>query len=122
MAKYLLLIYGDEAKWAAMPPEEIAKIDAGHRAFAAAAQRSAGVAVLGGDELEPPDVATTLRADGAGRPTATDGPFLETKEAVGGYYLVEAGDLDQVIALTNELYEVTAGHSGVEIRPVVARG
>lgn len=122
MAKYLLLIYGDEQKWAAMPPEEWAKTDAGHRAFAATAQQMAGVAVLGGHQLEPADVATTLRADGEGRPTTTDGPFLETKEAVGGYYLLEAADLDQVIALTKQLYEVTTGHAGVEIRPVVHHG
>ena len=122
MAKYLMLIYGDERKWAAMTPGEIDKLDAGHRAFRAAAEKMAGVAVLDGQELEPANVATTLRTDGDGRPSTTDGPFLETKEAVGGYYLVEAGDLDQVIALTKELYEVTAGHSGVEIRPIVNRG
>ena len=117
MAKYLLLIYGDDAKWAAMTEPETEALHAGHRAFNAAA----GTAVLGGHELEPPDVATTLRADAAGRAVPTDGPFLETKEAVGGYYLIEAADLDAAIALAGRLPEVHGGHSGVEIRPVVSR-
>jgi hypothetical protein len=118
MAKYLLLIYGDERQWAAMPPQEQRKLDEAHRAFSAAA----GSAILDGQELEPAPLATTLRADPAGRLTTTDGPFLETKEAVGGYYLVEASDLDEVIGLASRLYEASAGHSGVEIRPVVDHG
>ncbi|MBV1850011.1 YciI family protein [Catellatospora tritici] len=118
MAKYLLLIYGDERQWAAMPPPEVRKLDEAHRAFSAAA----GSAVLNGQELEPANIATTLRADSAGRLTITDGPFLETKEAVGGYYLIEAADLDEVISLASRLYEVSTGHSGVEIRPVVDHG
>jgi len=118
MAKYLLLIYGDEQRWAAMGPEEIEELDAAHRAFSA----TAGPAVLDGQELEPASIATTLRADATGRITTTDGPFLETKEAVGGYYLIEAADLDEVIALASRLHEVSAGHSGVEIRPVVDHG
>jgi hypothetical protein len=114
MAKYLLLIHGDERKWAAMSDQERQDLVAGHRALAAAA----GSAVLDTRELEPASLATTLRADAGGQPVVTDGPFLETKEAVGGYYLIEAGDLDEVLELAKHLYEVTAGHSGVEIRPV----
>jgi hypothetical protein len=118
MAKYLILIYGDERQWAAMPAQEVRELDAAHRAFAAAA----GTAILDGQELEPATVATTLRADASGRLTTTDGPFLETKEAVGGYYLIEAADLDEVIGLASKLHEASAGHSGVEIRPVVDHG
>jgi hypothetical protein len=118
MAKYLMLIYGDDEQWAAMTPQEQKKLNEAHRAFSAAA----GEAILDGQELEPAPLATTLRADPAGRPTTTDGPFLETKEAVGGYYLIEASDLDQVIGLASRLYEASAGHSGVEIRPVVDHG
>ena len=118
MAKYMILIYGDEQQWAAMSPAEIQQIDEGHRAFRAAA----GSAVVAGDELEPAPVATTLRAGAGGRPLVTDGPFLETKEAVGGYYVLEATDLDEVIALASHLHEVSAGHSGVEIRPIVDHG
>ncbi|MEV6103456.1 YciI family protein [Streptomyces sp. NPDC051940] len=118
MAKYLLLIYGDERAWAAMSAQELERLREGHRALVAAA----GGAVLDTRELEPASVATTLRADAGGKVTTTDGPFLETKEAVGGYYLIEAGDLDAVTALAERLYEASAGHSGVEIRPVVDHG
>ncbi len=118
MAQYLILIHGVEQEWAAMSAQQRQELDEAHRAFVAAA----GPAVLDGRELEQASVATTLRADPTGRVTITDGPFLETKEAVGGYYLIEAADLDEVIALASRLYEVSAGHSGVEIRPVVDRG
>ena len=100
MAKYLILIYGDEQQWAAMAPEEMEKLYAAHRAFAAAA----GTAILGGDELQPASAATTLRTNPAGRVVTTDGPFVETKEAVGGYYLIEAADLDEVVKLAGQLY------------------
>jgi hypothetical protein len=118
MAKYLILIYGDERQWAAMSPQEQQELDQAHRAFSAAAGRG----ILDGRELEPASFATTLRTTPAGALTTTDGPFLETKEAVGGYYLIEASDLDEVIGLAARLYEVSAGRSGVEIRPVVDRG
>ncbi|MEV6007100.1 YciI family protein [Streptomyces sp. NPDC051976] len=118
MAKYLLLIHGDEREWAAMSEQEQQALGDGHRALFAAA----GAAVLDTHALEPASVATTLRADAEGRLTVTDGPFLETKEAVGGYYLIEAADLDEVMGLAKHLYEATAGHSGVEIRPVVEHG
>jgi hypothetical protein len=118
MAKYLILIYGDEQQWEAMTPEERTVHEAAHGAFRAAA----GSRVLGGHELALVPMSTTLRTDGAGGVTTTDGPFLETKEAVGGYYLMEAADLDEVLALAARLPEVHAGHSGVEIRPIVDNG
>jgi hypothetical protein len=74
---------------------------------------------VGREELELAPMATTLRGN---RVVTTDGPFLETKEAIGGYYLLEACDLDEVIALATLLPEVQASHSGVEIRPVVDHG
>lgn len=113
MAKYTLLIYGDPAQWEAMTPEQRRALDGGHEEFRAAA----GDRVIGGQELEPPSTATTLRGF-----TTSDGPFLETKEALGGFYLLEARDLDEVLALAKLLPEVQAGHSGVEIRPVVDHG
>jgi hypothetical protein len=114
MAKYLVLIYGDEKQWADDGPAERKRIDAGHRRFAGAA----GAAVLGGEELMPPATATSLRQGTADRPLVTDGPFLETKEVLGGYYLLEAADLDAAIALAGMLPELGASHSGVEIRPI----
>jgi hypothetical protein len=114
MAKYLLLIYGDEQQWNGMSPEQWQAHGAAHAAFRAAA----GTGVLGGHQLADAATATTLRTDPTGRVTTTDGPFLETKEVLGGFYILEAADLDEAIALTSKLPEVHAGHSGVEIRPV----
>jgi hypothetical protein len=115
MAKYLILIYGDEQRWDAMTPEQVSAHHAAHRAFSEAA----GAAVLGGEQLESSSVATSLRADPAGGYTTTDGPFLETKEALGGYYVIDVPDLDAAVALAARLPEVAADHSGVEIRPIV---
>jgi len=118
MAKYMLLIYGDAEQWEAMTPEQRRELEAAHAAFAAAA----GERIHDGGELEPAPVATTLRAGADGEPVTTDGPFLETKEALGGYYVLEAGDLDEVIKLASMLPELRARHSGVEIRPLVDHG
>jgi hypothetical protein len=118
MAKYLILIYGDEQQWASMTGPELAKLDQGHVALRAAAS-TVGATIVATPELEP-KTAVTLRAGADGRLSPTDGPFAETKEQVGGYYLIEATDLDEVTALAAELYEVYAGHSAVEIRPIRA--
>jgi hypothetical protein len=118
MAKYVLLIYGDAAQWEAMTPEQGQAHDEAHAAF----RDAAGARISGGEELESAPTATTLRSDSAAGFLITDGPFLETKEALGGFYLLEAADLDEVIKLAAQLPEVRAGHSGVEIRPVVDHG
>jgi hypothetical protein len=118
MAKYLLLIHGVDEEWESMTPEQKVEHDAAHTRFRAAAGRR----VVGGEELEAASTATTLRGDGAGGLITTDGPFLETKEVLGGYYVLEAADLDEVTGLVALLPEVRAGHSGVEIRPVVDHG
>lgn len=119
MAKFLLLIYGDEQRWNSMSAEEMRAHDAAHVAFSAAA----GKRVINGEELHSPSRARTVRRRHPARPAvATDGPFLETKEILGGYYLVEAENLDEVEALAALLPEVQADHSGVEIRPVVDHG
>jgi hypothetical protein len=115
MAKFLLLIYGDEVRWNAMSADEMRA----HVAFSTAA----GSRIVNGEELESPSRARTLRRRHQARPAvATDGPFLETKEILGGYYLLEAENLDEVEALAALLPEVQADHSGVEIRPVVDHG
>ncbi len=93
MAKYMLLIYGDAEQWDAMTPEQAVAHDAAHRAF----REAAGERVTGGGELDLSPTATTLRGDATGGLVTTDGPFLETKEALGGYYLLDADDLDEVV-------------------------
>src|ERR1700761_8459134 len=75
-----------------------------------------------GEHLERAATATTLRSDGAGGVTTTDGPFLETKEALGGFYLIDASDLDEAIKLASMLPEVQESHRGVEVRAVVEKG
>ncbi len=117
MAKYLILIYGNEQRWDGMTPEEMSQIDEGHRAFHTKPKGT----VLASCQLESSTMATTLRAGADGRPAVTDGPFLETKEVLGGFYLVEATDLDQVIAWASGLAEASHDHSGVEIVPLVQR-
>jgi hypothetical protein len=119
MAKFLLLIYGDEQRWDAMSQDEMSAHDAAHAAFSAAV----GSRIINGEELESPSRARTLRRRHPTRSAAaTDGPFMETKEILGGYYLLEADSLEEVEALAALLPEVQADHSGVEIRPVVDHG
>lgn len=118
MAHYLVLIYGNEQHWDNATADEMRQIDAGHRAFRA----KAGTAVLSAGQVAGTNTATTLRAGASGSPEVTDGPFLETKEIVGGYYVVDAADVDEVVALTSLLAEATHHHSGIEIRPLVNHG
>lgn len=117
MAKYLVLIYGDERRWAGRTPEDQRRTDEGHREL-----HAKGAKILASGELEATSTATSVRAGSGDRPTITDGPFLETKEVLGGFYLVDATDLDEVIALVSGLAEVADDHSGVEIRPLVDHG
>jgi hypothetical protein len=119
MARFLLLIYGDEQRWDAMSADEWRAHDAAHVAFSAAA----GSRIINAEQLESPAKARTLRRRHHARPAAaTDGPFMETKEILGGYYLLEADNIGDVEALAALLPEVQSDHSGVEIRPVVDHG
>jgi hypothetical protein len=112
MAKYLVLIYEDEKSWVEGDP---AAIEAGMKAHGDFAQ-AVGEKLRGGEALQPTATATTIHKDGAGGFTVTDGPFVESKEALGGYYVIEAADLDEAIALAKR---VPAPFGGVELRPVM---
>jgi hypothetical protein len=112
MSQYLILIYEDESGYANATPEVIGEVMEGHNAFGEANAK----AIQGGNALQPTSTATTVRPDGAGGFTVTDGPFLETKEALGGYYLVEAADLDEAIALAKQ---VPAKFGVLEVRPIM---
>lgn len=110
--EYALLIYGDEKVWASWDEERKREHGARHERFAAMlAQRNA---IRGGKELALASTATTLR-NGPDEVSVTDGPFAETTEVLGGFYLIEAADLDEAIALAREMPEGV-----VEIRPIVA--
>jgi hypothetical protein len=112
VASYLVLIYEDEAAVAAAAEADLAARHAAHGTF----MRRHGAAVRGGNALEPTTTATSLRASGT---QITDGAFAETKEALGGYYLIEAADLDAALAIAGD---VPAPFGGVEIRPVRSSG
>lgn len=116
MPKYLVLIYGDEQQWADAPEEWHQANADRHQAFIAAA----GASILRVSELESAARAVSIRADARGRASATDGPFMDTKEVIGGYYLLEAADLDEAIRLACQIPEATASHGGVEIRAIVS--
>ncbi|MGH8861197.1 MAG: YciI family protein [Jatrophihabitantaceae bacterium] len=112
MSQFLILLYDDEAAWMKAPPDVAEKLLAGHNEFG----KNNSEAVLGGNALESVTTATTIRPDGRGGFTVTDGPFVESKEALGGYYLVEAADLDAAIGLAKQI-PVVAG--GMEVRPIM---
>ena len=112
MAQYAILIYDSEAAWGGASAETVGEIHKGHADFGAA---NGGV-IRGGDALQPTSTATSIRHDSSGEVTVTDGPFAETKEALGGYYLIEAADLDQALAVAKLC---PAGFGGVEVRPIL---
>ena len=115
MPKFLVLIYGNERKWADSPQQWHDENGARHQAFIA----EAGAAIAGANELEPTSKAVSVRAGTAGRPSVTDGPFMETKEVVGGYYVLNATDMEEAVALASRIPEATATHGGVEVRRIV---
>jgi hypothetical protein len=114
MSQYLILIYDDESVWANAAPDAVARIHEGHTKFA----ENNGSALQGGNALQSTTTATTICPDGEGGFSVTDGPFVETKEALGGYYLVEAADLDEAIALAKQV-PVLAQSGGLEVRPIM---
>jgi hypothetical protein len=112
MAQYLVLIYEDEAGWADASQDVWAQVMKEHNEFGAANQQ----AIVGGNALQPTATATSIRRDPAGGQLVTDGPFAETKEALGGYYLIEAPDLDAAIGIAKQC---PARFGGVEVRPIM---
>jgi hypothetical protein len=113
--QYLLMIFDAEEKWAAMPPAERRALLGEFREFTQAIVRSGHF--RGGAELQPTSTATVVR-ERNGRRIATDGPFAEAKEQVGGYYLVECGDLDEAITIAGRIPSVRVG-AAIEVRPVM---
>lgn len=113
--KYILLIYGDEREWTSMSREEMEKVYAAHGAYAE--EMAAAGVMQGGAELQPVSTATSVRFEG-GRPRTTDGPFAETREQLGGYYVIDVEDLDQAIHWAQKMPGMTEGT--VEIRPLGA--
>lgn len=111
--QYLCLIYTSEEEDAKMSPEEQDANMGAYYAFTAAV-REAGV-MAGGEALHPTSAATTVRVRN-GQTTTIDGPFAETKEQLGGYYMLNCENLDQAIEWAAKI--PGAAHGSIEIRPV----
>jgi hypothetical protein len=111
MSQYLVLIYGDEKATAEAGQGLWDETMKGHNDFG----HKHGDKMAGGNALQGTDTATSIRKDATGAATVTDGPFLETKEALGGYYLIEAKDLDEAIAIAKD---VPSPFGGLEVRPI----
>jgi hypothetical protein len=112
--RYLLLIYGNEAAETARSPEEQQAEIAAHMPYAQE-MREKGV-LLGGEALLPTSVATSVRVRD-GKPLTTHGPFAETAEQLGGYYLIECANLDE--ALEWAAKNPSAQYGTIEVRPVM---
>ena len=111
--KYMLLIYGDAEKFAQLPTDVR---DGWMGAYGEFTQSIVATGeFLAGDPLEGIETATTVSVEN-GKTLTTDGPFAETKETLGGYYLVEVADLDRALAIAAQIPDARSGK--IEVRPV----
>lgn len=109
MAQYVVLIYENESDYATASPGVFAEVMDAHNRFSE--EYTARGGKLEGHGLQGTDTATSIRGD-----VVTDGPFAEAKEVLGGFYVIEADDLDQAIKIAKM---VPARFGGVEVRPVM---
>ncbi len=116
MTQYLLLVYGEESKLSDMTPDQLSAELGAYMAYTQDLAK-AGVLVAG-DELHPIATAKTVSAAG-GKQKVVDGPFAETKEALGGYYLINVETLDDALAWAAKC--PGARYGSIEVRPVVMR-
>jgi hypothetical protein len=111
--QYVLLIYDDPSVWAKVPPEDYPKL---YEEYGAIAQLSS---TKGGAQLQPVDTARSVRVNG-GKQIVTDGPFAETKEVLGGFYIIDAGSRAEAEEIAARIPSARMGGT-VEVRPVVER-
>ena len=111
--KYLCLIYDDESAWTTMPKAESDAMMEEYFSFTNGIRESGQY--LAGEALQPTSTATTIRIRN-GKLSTTDGPFAETKEQLGGFYLIEARDLNEAIQVAARIPSARIG--GIEVRPV----
>ncbi|MDE3064291.1 MAG: YciI family protein [Acidobacteriota bacterium] len=112
--RYVLLIHGDEAAQEAVTPEQGAEMMKAYDAFMAEVGTS-GV-LQGGERLRPSADSTTVRVRD-GQLTTSDGPFAETKEQIGGYFVVDCANLDEAIGVAAKIPAVHVGGT-IEVRPI----
>jgi hypothetical protein len=111
--KYMMLLHNDESAWQTMPEDARTEAIAAYMEYNGALA-AAGV-LAGGGQLQPSHTATTLRGTD-GQVEITDGPFAETREQVGGFYILEVPDLDAALAWAKRCPAVHGG--AIEIRPL----
>jgi len=111
--QYMLMIYRNEQAMLSASKEVTEKIMAAYTAYTEA-MKKAGV-YIGANRLKPTSSATTVRAPD-GRTSVVDGPFAETKEQLGGYYMIEAPDLDSALSWAARC--PGAAHGAIEVRPI----
>jgi len=115
MPKYAALIYAEESDPATVAPEEIQQVMADYSEFG----QNNGDSIAGGEALHDTSSATTVHVEGGkgGKAVFTDGPFAETKEVLGGFYLLDVPDLDAALKVAQQI--PGAWHGRVEVRPVM---
>ena len=111
--KYLCLIYSDEKKIADLPENEAKSMLGEYGAFGKSIQQSGHY--IRGERLQPTHTATTIRSRN-GKVSTTDGPFAETKEQLGGFYLIDARDLNDAIQVASKIPGTRTG--SIEVRPI----
>ena len=111
--RYLCLIYDEEKKWAAMSKEQADAVMGEYFAFTEDVKKSGHY--VGGEALQPVSTATSVRVRG-GKMSTTDGPFAETKEQLGGSYLINAKDLNDALQVASKIPGAKTGT--VEVRPI----
>jgi hypothetical protein len=112
--KYLLMLFGDESRFAELTPEQQA---AGMKAWDSYTQAAIDAGVhVGGEGLQPSSTATSVKIAESGDPIVSDGPFAETKEQLGGYYLLDCRDLDDALGWAKR---IPMPGGTVEVRPVM---
>ena len=112
--QYMLLIYGSEESWAALTPDQTTSMSEEYDTFTRSLRAEGKM--LAGDALQPTTTATTVRVRD-GETLLTDGPFAETKEQLGGYYLIEAESLDDAVDAARRIPGARGG--SIEVRPVM---
>ena len=111
--KYLCLIYDDEAQWPKLSKQDADTLLREYGAFTESVKKSNHF--IAGQRLQPTGAATTVRIRN-GQLSTTDGPFAETKEQLGGFYLIEARDLNEALQLAGRIPGVK--HGSIEVRPI----
>ena len=112
--RYLCLIYDNEQLWATMPKNESDALMGEYFGFTEGVKKSGHY--VAGEALQPTQTATTLRVRN-GKISTTDGPYAETKEQLGGYYLIDATDLNDAIQVASKIPSARLG--SIEIRPIM---